>query len=63
MTVLGLLDDLGRVERILESEVAAEESRPATPLLQSLATRRTKVRETIAALEQRLLDLRGAETA
>jgi hypothetical protein len=60
-TILGMLDDLGKVFRTLETDIAAE--KPTTPLFESLFSRHAKLRETIATLEARLAGLRSAEAA
>jgi hypothetical protein len=60
-TILGMIDDLDQVARLLDCDIAAQEDdqRTVLPLLASLTSRRNKLRETIAMLETRLADIRG----
>lgn len=60
-TILGMIDDLNRVTRLLDCDIATAENHKQTELqlLASLTSRRDKVRETIAVLETRLADIRG----
>ena len=63
-TILGMLDDLGRVSRILDHDIAIEEHKePGSPLVASLTLRRAKLRETISTLETRLESLRAFRIA
>jgi len=59
-TILGMIDDLGRVSRLLDEDIAAA-NRPGLPILPSLTSRRKKLRETIVTLENRLADIRGLQ--
>ena len=60
-TIWGMIDDLNRVARLLDTDIASREHEqgPASPLLASLSSRRNKLRETIGVLETRLADIRG----
>ena len=60
-TILGMIDDLAQVARLLDCDIATQqhEQGMASPLLVSLRSRRTKLLETIAVLETRLADIRG----
>lgn len=66
-TIWGMLDDLNRAVRLLDSEVAAEgeklrdTDRPF--LTKTLTSRRDKLNQTIRVLEKRLLDLRKLSSA
>jgi hypothetical protein len=55
-TILGILDDLNRIGRLLDSDIAHKVM--PLPLLASLTERRGKLRETIGTLESRLAVLR-----
>ena len=59
-TILGMIDDLAQVARLLDCDIAAKEQRQRTALvLASLTSRRDKLQETIALLEKRLTEIRG----
>jgi hypothetical protein len=61
-TILGMIDDLNRVARLLDCDISIHEEchkEAALPLLASLTSRRDRLRETIAVLETRLADIRG----
>jgi hypothetical protein len=60
-TILGMIDDLDQVAGLLDCDIAAQDRHKETalPLLASLTSRRDKLRETIAMLETRLVDIRG----
>jgi hypothetical protein len=55
-TILGMLDDLYRTGRLLDSDIAHKEM--PLPLHASLTERRARLQETIGTLEARLAFLR-----
>jgi hypothetical protein len=66
--VSALINDLDRVARVLESDIAAEEERSGVSdpynanypvLARTMAARRNNLRETIVALERRLATQTG----
>jgi hypothetical protein len=59
-TILGMIDDLGRVARLLDEDIARM-GRPTSPVLPSLTLRRKNLQETIVTLEKRLVDIRGPQ--
>jgi hypothetical protein len=59
-TILALIDDLGRVSRLLDEDIAATGG-PGLPILLSLTSRRKNLRETLVTLEKRLADIRGLQ--
>ena len=59
-TILGMIDDLGRVARLLDDDIASK-GRTALPLLASLTSRRQNLLQTIVVLEKHLDDIRRPE--
>jgi hypothetical protein len=57
-TILGMIDDLGRVARVIDDDIAGN-GRP--PLNASLTSRRKNLRETILILEKRLAEIQGPQ--
>jgi hypothetical protein len=57
-TILGMIDDLDRVGRLLDEDIASN-SHPTSPLLASLTSRRKNLRETVVVLEKRLANIRA----
>ena len=62
-TILGMLDDLRRIGRLIDADVRGIEQKEAfLPIRMALTERGTKLRETIGTLETRLAYLRNSET-
>jgi hypothetical protein len=59
-TILGMIDDLGRVAHLLDDDIASK-GRTGLPLLASLTSRRQNLRQTIVVLEKHLADIRSPE--
>jgi hypothetical protein len=62
-TILGMIDDLERIARLLDCDIAVQKEHQAiaSPLLASLTSRRDKLQETIAMLKSQLVDIRGSQ--
>jgi hypothetical protein len=60
-TVLVMLEDLNRLDQIIDSDIAGiEHKEPPAPIHAALTERRTKLRETIASLKTHLAYLRNS---
>ena len=61
-TIVAMLDDLGQMKRLIDSELAeVERKKPPPSIHMALIERRDKLRETIDSLEMRLATLRNGE--
>ncbi len=62
-TILGMLDDLRRIDRLIDADVHGVEQKEAfLPIRMALTERGTKLRETIGTLEARLAYLQNSKT-